>query len=128
MFKDDDEMDFEDFKRNLSKDPIGEYEQDELLESTRKNFNEKIRNKEVQLIYNESINEKAPKTIFKLITDFKYVFFDDKTDSKENIMLKVVSSNVMNWKDTIFERMVSEQLKSTNTINYALIMSLAVAN
>ena len=75
MFKDDDEMDFEDFKRNLSKDPIGEYEQDELLESTRKNFNEKIRNKEVQLIYNESINEKAPKTIFKLITDFKYVFF-----------------------------------------------------
>lgn len=128
MFKDDDEMDFEDFKRNLSKDPIGEYEQDELLESTRKNFNEKIRNKEVQLIYNESINEKAPKTIFKLITDFKYVFFDDNTDSKENIMLKVVSNNVMNWKDTIFERMVSEQLKSTNTINCVLIMSLAVAN
>ena len=43
MFKDDDEMDFEDFKRNLSKDPMGEYEQDELLESVRKNFPEKIR-------------------------------------------------------------------------------------
>ena len=38
MFKDNDEMDFEDFKRNLSKDPMGEYEQDELLESVRKNF------------------------------------------------------------------------------------------
>ena len=61
MFKDDEEMEFEDFKRNLSKDPMGEYEQDELLESVRKNFPEKIHNKEVQKIYNEAINEPGPK-------------------------------------------------------------------
>ena len=74
MFKDDNDMDFEEFKRNLSKDPMGEYEQDELLASCRKNITGKFKNEEAQRIYNEAINEPGPKKIFKMITDFKYIF------------------------------------------------------
>ena len=128
MFKDNEEMDFEDFKRNLSKDPIGEYEQDELLESVRKNFPEKIRNKEVQKIYNEAINEPGPKKIFKMITDFKYAFADDKTDAEENVMMRIASRLGMNLNEMLFEKMVNEQLKCKDGINNALVMTLAVAN
>ena len=128
MFKDNDEMDFEDFKRNLSKDPMGEYEQDELLESVRKNFPEKIRNKEAQKIYNEAINEEGPKKIFKMITDFKYAFADDKTDAEEDVMMRIVSRLGMNLNEMLFDRMVNDQLKCTDGINNALVMALAVAN
>ena len=128
MFKDDDEMDFEDFKRNLSKDPIGEYEQDELLESVRKNFPEKIRNKEAQKIYNEAINEEGPKKIFKMITDLKYAFADDKTDAEEDVMMRIASRLGMNLNEMLFDRMVNDQLKCKDGINNALVMTLAVAN
>lgn len=128
MFKDDDEMDFEDFKRNLSKDPMGEYEQDELLESVRKNFPEKIRNKEAQKIYNEAINEEGPKKIFKMIADFKYAFADDKTDAKEDVMMRIASRLGMNLNEMLFDRMVNDQLKCKDGINNALVMALAVAN
>ena len=128
MFKDNDEMDFEDFKQNLSKDPIGEYEQDELLESCRKNFPEKIRYKEVQKIYNKAINEEGPKKIFKMITDFKYAFVDDKTDAEEDVMMRIASRLSMNLNEMLFEKMVNDQLKCKDGINNALIMSLAVAN
>lgn len=127
MFKDDDEMDFEDFKRNLSKDPMGEYEQDELLESCRKNFPEKIRNKEAQRIYNEAINEPGPKKIFKMIADFKYIFADEKPEA-ENLMMKLATRLGMNLRDLLFDKMIEEQFKSTDSINSALIMALAVAN
>ena len=128
MFKDDDEMDFEDFKQNLSKDPIGEYEQDELLESFRKNFPEKIRNKEVQKIYNEAINEEGPKKIFKMITDFKYAFADDNTDAEEDVIMRMASRIGMNLKELFFEKIVNDQLKCTDGVNNALVMSIAVAN
>lgn len=128
MFKDNDEMDFEDFKRNLSKDPMGEHEQDELLESVRKNFPEMIRNKEAQKIYNKAINEEGPKKIFKMITDFKYAFADDKTDAEENLMMKIASHLGMKLNEILFDRMVNDQLKCTDGINNALVMALAVAN
>ena len=128
MFKDDEEMEFEDFKRNLSKDPMGEYEQDELLESCRKNFPEKIHNKEVQKLYNEAINEPGPKKIFKMITDFKYAFADEKSDAEENVMMRIVSRLGMNLNEMLFEKMVNEQLKCKDGINNALVMTLAVAN
>lgn len=128
MFNDNDEMDFEDFKQNLSKDPMGEYEQDELLESVRKNFPEKIRDKEVQKIYNKAINEEGPKKIFKMITDFKYAFVDDKTDAKEDEMMRIASRLGMNLNEMLFEKMFNDQLKCKDGINNALIMSLAVAN
>ena len=128
MFKDDEEMEFEDFKRNLSKDPIGEYEQDELLESVRKNFPEKIRNKEVQKIYNETINEPGPKKIFKMITDFKYAFADEKSDAEEDVMMSIASSLGMNLNEMLFDKMVNDQLKCTDGVNGALVMTLAVAN
>ena len=127
MFKDDNEMDFEEFKRNLSKDPIGEYEQDELLESCRKNIKAMYKNKEAQRIYNEAINEPGPKKIFKMITDFKYIFADEKTDA-ENIMMKLASRLGMNLRELLFDKMIEEQFKSTDSINGALIMALAVAN
>ena len=127
MFKDDNEMDFEEFKRNLSKDPIGEYEQDELLESCRKNIKAMYKNKEAQRIYNEAINEPGPKKIFKMITDFKYIFADEKTDT-ENIMMKLASHLGMNLRELLFDKMIEEQFKSTDSINGALIMALAVAN
>lgn len=128
MFNDNDEMDFEDFKQNLSKDPIGEYEQDELLESCRKNFPEKIRNKEAQKIYNKYINEEGPKKIFKMITDFKYAFADDKTDAEEEVIMRMASRLGMNLNEMLFEKMLNDQLKSKDGINNALIMALAVAN
>lgn len=128
MFKDNDEMDFEDFKRNLSKDPMGEHEQDELLESVRKNFPEMIRNKEAQKIYNKAINEEGPKKIFKMITDFKYAFADDKTDAEEDLMMKIASHLGMKLNEILFDRMVNDQLKCTDGINNALVMALAVAN
>ena len=128
MFKDDEEMEFEDFKRNLSKDPMGEYEQDELLESCRKNFPKKIHNKEVQKLYNEAINEPGPKKIFKMITDFKYAFADEKSDAEENVMMRIVSRLGMNLNEMLFEKMVNEQLKCKDGINNALVMTLAVAN
>ena len=128
MFKDDEEMDFEDFKRNLSKYPMGEYEQDELLESCRKNFPEKIRNKEVQKIYKEAINEPGPKKIFKMITDFKYAFADEKTDTEEDVMMRIASRLGMNLNEMLFDRMVNDQLKCKDGINNALVMALAVAN
>lgn len=128
MFKDDDEMDFEDFKRNLCKEPMGEYEQDELLESCRKNFPEKIQNKEAQRIYNEAINEQGPKKIFKMITDFKYAFADEKTDAKEDVMMRIASRLGMNLNEMLFEKMVNDQLKCTDGVNGALVMSFAVAN
>lgn len=128
MFKDNDEMDFEDFKRNLSKDPMGEYEQDELLESVRKNFPEMIRNKEAQKIYNKAINEEGPKKIFKMITDFKYAFADDKTDAEEDLMMKIASHLGMKLNEVLFDRMVNDQLNCTDGINNALVMALAVAN
>lgn len=128
MFKDNDEMDFEDFKQNLSKDPMGEYEQDELLESVRKNFPEKIRDKEVQKIYNKAINEEGPKKIFKMITDFKYAFADDKTDAEEDVIMRMASRLGMNLNEMLFEKMFNDQLKCKDGINNALIMSLAVAN
>ena len=128
MFKDDEEMEFEDFKQNLSKDPIGEYEQDELLESCRKNFPEKFRNKEAQKLYNEAINEPAPKKIFKMITDFKYAFADDKSDAEEDEMMRIVSRLGMNLNEMLFEKMFNDQLKCKDGINNALVMSLAVAN
>ena len=128
MFKDNDEMDFEEFKQNLSKDPMGEYEQDELLESVRKNFPEKIRDKEVQKIYNEAINEEGPKKIFKMITDFKYAFVDDKTDAEEDVIMRMASRFGMNLNEMLFEKMLNNQLKCKDGINNALIMSLAVAN
>ena len=128
MFKDDEEMEFEDFKRNLSKDPMGEYEQDELLESCRKNFPEKIHNKEVQKLYNEAINEPGPKKIFKMITDFKYAFDDEKSDAEEDVMMRIVSRLGMNLNEMLFEKMVNEQLKCKDGINNALVMTLAVAN
>lgn len=127
MFKDDNEMDFEEFKRNLSKDPIGEYEQDELLESCRKNIKAMYKNKEAQRIYNDAINEPGPKKIFKMITDFKYIFADEKTDT-ENIMMKLASHLGMNLRELLFDKMIEEQFKSTDSINSALIMALAVAN
>jgi len=126
MFKDDDDM--EEFKRNLSKEPMGEYEQDELMESCRKNFPEKIRSKEAQKIYNESINEPGPKKIFKMITDFKYAFADEKTDAEEDVMMRIASHLGMNLNEMLFERMVNDQLNCKDGINSALIMSLAVAN
>ena len=128
MFKDDEEMEFEDFKRNLSKDPMGEYEQDELLESVRKNFPEKIRNKEVQKIYNETINEPGPKKIFKMITDFKYAFADEKPDVEEDVIMRMASRLGMNLKELFFEKIVNDQLKCTDGVNNALVMSIAVAN
>lgn len=128
MFKDDEEMEFEDFKRNLSKDPIGEYEQDELLESCRKNFPEKIRNKEVQKIYNETINEPGPKKIFKMITDFKYAFADEKSDAEEDVIMRMASRLGMNLNKMLFEKMFNDQLKCTDGVNGALVMTLAVAN
>lgn len=128
MFNDNDEMDFEDFKRNLSKDPMGEYEQDELLESCRKNLPEKIHNKEVQKLYNEAINEPGPKKIFKMITDFKYAFADDKTDAEEEVMMRIASRLGMNLNEMLFEKMFNDQLKCKDGINNALIMALAVAN
>lgn len=128
MFKDDNEMDFEDFKRSLSKDPMGEYEQDELLESCRKNFPEKIQNKEAQKIYNEAINEQGPKKIFKMITDFKYAFVDEKPDAEENVMMKIAARLGMNLNEMLFEKMVEDQLRSTDGVNGALIMSFAIAN
>ena len=128
MFKDDEEMEFEDFKRNLSKDPMGEYEQDELLESVRKNFPEKIRNKEVQKIYNETINEPGPKKIFKMITDFKYAFADEKSDAEEDVMMSIASRLGMNLNEMLFDKMVNDQLKCTDGVNGALVMTLAVAN
>ena len=128
MFKDDEEMDFEDFKRNLSKDPMGEYEQDELLESVRKNFPEKIHNKEAQKIYNESINEEGPKRIFKMITDFKYAFADEKIDAEEDVIMRMASLIGMNLYEMLFDRMVNDQLKCKDGINNALVMALAVAN
>ncbi len=96
--------DFEDFMRNLSKDPMGEYEQDELLESCRKNFPEKIQNKEAQKIYNEAINEQGPKKIFKMITDFKYAFVDEKPDAEENVMMKIAERLGMNLNEMLFEK------------------------
>lgn len=128
MFKDDNEMDFEDFKRSLSKDPMGEYEQDELLESCRKNFPEKIQNKEAQKIYNEAIKEQGPKKIFKMITDFKYAFVDEKPDAEENVMMKIAERLGMNLNEMLFEKMVEDQLRSTDGVNGALIMSFAIAN
>jgi len=128
MFKDDDEMDFEEFKRNLSKDPMGEYEQDELLESVRKNFPEKIRNKEAQKLYNEAINEPGPKKIFKMITDFKYAFVDEKSDAEEDVMMRLASRLGMNLNEMLFEKMVNDQLNCTDGVNGALLMALAVAN
>jgi hypothetical protein len=128
MFKDDDDMDMEEFKRNLSKEPMGEYEQDELMESCRKNFPEKIRSKEAQKIYNESINEPGSKKIFKMITDFKYAFADEKTDAEEDVMMRIASHLGMNLNEMLFERMVNDQLNCKDGINSALIMSLAVAN
>ena len=128
MFKDDEEMDFEDFKRNLSKDPMGEYEQDELLESVRKNFPEKIHNKEAQKIYNESINEEGPKKIFKMITDFKYAFADEKIDAEEDVIMRMASLIGMNLNEMLFEKMLNDQLKCKDGINNALVMALAVAN
>lgn len=128
MFKEDDEMDFEDFKQNISNDPIGEYEQDELLESCRKNFHERIKNKEVQKIYNEAINEPGPKKIFKMITDFKYAFDDDNTGAEEDVIMRIASSIGMNLIDMFLEKMVNEQLKYVDRINNALVMTLAVAN
>ena len=128
MFKDDEEMEFEDFKRNLSKDPMGEYEQDELLESCRKNFPEKIHNKEVQKLYNEAINEPGPKKIFKMITDFKYAFADEKSDAEEDVMMSIASSLGMNLNEMLFDKMVNDQLKCTDGVNGALVMTLAVAN
>lgn len=128
MFKDDEEMDFEDFKRNLSKDPIGEYEQDELLESVRKNFPEKIHNKEAQKIYNESINEPGPKKIFKMITDFKYAFADEKSDAEEDVIMRMASRIGINLNEMLFEKMLNDQLKCKDGINNALVMTLAVAN
>ena len=127
MFKDDNDMDFEEFKRNLSKDPMGEYEQDELLASCRKNITGKFKNEEAQRIYNEAINEPGPKKIFKMITDFKYIFADEKTDT-ENIMMKLASHLGMNLRELLFDTMIEEQFKSTDSINGALIMALAVAN
>ncbi len=127
MFKDDNDMDFEEFKRNLSKDPMGEYEQDELLASCRKNITGKFKNEEAQRIYNEAINEPGPKKIFKMITDFKYIFADEKTDT-ENIMMKLASHLGMNLRELLFDKMIEEQFKSTDSINGALIMALAVAN
>lgn len=126
MFKDDDDM--EEFKRNLSKEPMGEYEQDELMESCRKNFPEKIRNKDAQKIYNESINEPGPKKIFKMITDFKYAFADEKTDAEEDVMMRIASRLGMNLNEMLFEKMVNDQLNCKDGINSSLIMSLAVAN
>ena len=118
MFKDDNDMDFEEFKRNLSKDPMGEYEQ---------NITGKFKNEEAQRIYNEAINEPGPKKIFKMITDFKYIFADEKTDT-ENIMMKLASHLGMNLRELLFDKMIEEQFKSTDSINGALIMALAVAN
>ena len=128
MFKDDEEMDFEDFKRNLSKDPIGEYEQDELLESCRKNFTEKIQNKEVQKIYKEAINEPGPKKIFKMITDFKYAFADEKSDAEEDVIMRMASRIGINLNEMLFEKMLNDQLNCKDGINGALVMALAVAN
>lgn len=128
MFNDNDEMDFEDFKQNLSKDPMGEYEQDELLESCRKNFPEKIRNKEAQKIYNEYINEEGPKKIFKMITDFKYAFADVKSDAEEEVIMRMASRLGMNLNEMLFEKMFNDQLNCKDGINNALIMALAVAN
>ena len=128
MFKDDDEMDFEDFKRNLSKDPMGEYEQDELLVSCRKNFPEKFSNKEAQKIYNEAINKPALKKIFKMITDFKYAFADEKSDAEEDVMMRIASRLGMKLNEMLFEKMVNDQLNCKDGINVALVMSLAVAN
>ena len=127
MFKDDNDMDFEEFKRNLSKDPMGEYEQDELLASCRKNITGKFKNEEAQRIYNEAINEPGPKKIFKMITDFKYIFADEKPEA-ENLMMKLASRLGMNLRDLLFDKMIEEQFKSTDSINGALIMALAVAN
>ena len=128
MFKDDEEMEFEDFKRNLSKDPMGEYEQDELLESVRKNFPEKIRNKEAQKIYKEAINEQGPKKIFKMITDFKYAFADEKSDAEEDLIMRMASRIGINLNEMLFEKMLNDQLKCKDGINNALVMTLAVAN
>ena len=128
MFNDNDEMDFEDFKQNLSKDPMGEYEQDELLESCRKNYPEKIRNKEAQKIYNEYINEEGPKKIFKMITDFKYAFADVKSDAEEEVIMRMASRLGMNLNEMLFEKMLNDQLNCKDGINNALIMALAVAN
>lgn len=127
MFKDDNEMDFEEFKRNLSKDPMGEYEQDELLASCRKNVKVMYKNKEAQKIYNESINEPGPKKIFKMITDFKYIFADEKT-STEDVIMKFATRLGMNLRELLFDKMIEEQLKSTDSINRALIMAFSVAN
>lgn len=127
MFKDDNDMDFEEFKRNLSKDPMGEYEQDELLASCRKNITGKFKNEEAQRIYNEAINEPGPKKIFKMIADFKYIFADEKPEA-ENLMMKLASRLGMNLRDLLFDKMIEEQFKSTDSINSALIMALAVAN
>jgi hypothetical protein len=107
---------------------MGEYEQDELLESCRKNFPEKIQNKEAQRIYNEAINEQGPKKIFKMITDFKYAFVDEKPDAEENVMMKIASRLGMNLNEMLFEKMVEDQLRSTDGVNGALVMSFAIAN
>ena len=62
-----------------------------------------------------------------MITDFKYIFADEKTDT-ENIMMKLASHLGMNLRELLFDKMIEEQFKSTDSINSALIMALAVAN
>lgn len=89
---------------------------------------EKIRNKEAQKIYNEAINEEGPKKMFKMITDFKYAFADDKTDAEEDVMMRIASRLGMNLNEMLFDRMVNDQLKCKDGINNALVMALAVAN
>ena len=128
MLNEDEKRDFEDFMRNMSKDPVGEYEQDEILESSRKRFSERLRkNPEGKKLYEETVNDKGVKLMFQQLGDFKYGI--DITElQEENPIVRLAAKLGIGVDAETIKILVANTMSYTREINSSLMMAFAVAN
>lgn len=128
MLNEDEKRDFEDFMRNMSKDPVGEYEQDEILESSRKGFSERLRkNPEGKKLYEETVNDKGVRLMFQQLGDFKYGL--DITElQEENPIMRLAAKLGIGVDAETIKILVANTMGYTREINSSLMMALAIAN
>lgn len=120
MDNNNEEMD--DFLNSLSKDPVGEFEQNEMLNTARENFGKRLsENKEAQKLYNETVNAIGVKIMFQTLTKFKYSY-------EENAFTTLASKIGFEMNESMIQQLIDESKKHPRMINPNLIMAFAIAN
>ena len=118
MDNNNEEMD--EFLNSLSKDPVGEFEQNEMLNTARENFAKRLgENKEAQKLYNDTVNAIGVKIMFTSLTKFKYSYEGNAISSL---------ANGIDLGPDEFQKLIEESKKHPRMINPNLIMAFAIAN